>query len=240
MYFVGCSGWFYRHWLKLFYPEELPQSRWFQHYTKYFNTVELNSPFYHWPKETTVRSWYRQAPEHFVYTLKVSRMITHTKKFKETSRLVQDFYKLGNELREKMGCFLFQLPPSLRFSEKKLDEIQRQLDPDKKNAVEFRHVSWFTRGVYDSLRRNNVIFCIVSAPDLPEDFVKTADDIYIRFHGKGSWYASNYSDNELRRWSSETKRAKARNVWAYFNNDANAYAVANSLYLKKLLSKQLM
>lgn len=234
-HFIGCSGWFYWHWKGIFYPQDIPQSKWFQHYIKYFDTVELNSPFYHWPKQSTAKTWYRQAPEDFVYTLKVNRLVTHIKKFKGTSRLVKDFYKLGDELKEKMGCFLFQLPPSLRYSENKLKEIVEQLDPEKKNVVEFRHVSWFKKEVYDQLVKNNVIFCIVSSPELPEDFVKTADDIYIRFHGKGSWYGSNYSNKDLRQWCQKIKKAKAKNVWAYFNNDTNAYAVKNSLYLKKLL-----
>jgi uncharacterized protein YecE (DUF72 family) len=76
----------------------------------------------------------------------------------------------------------------------------------------------------------------VSAPNLPEDFVKTSDDVYIRFHGKGRWYASNYSDDELKEWAEKIKKSKAENVWAYFNNDTNAYAVNNCLYLKKILS----
>lgn len=236
MYFVGCSGWFYWHWKGKFYPENLQQSKWFQHYTKYFTTVELNSPFYHWPKQSTAKSWYRKAPEDFVYTLKVNGRITHMKKFKGTTRLVKEFYKLAEELKEKMGCFLFQLPPSLKFSESKLKEILNQLDPEKKNAVEFRHVSWFKKEVYDEFKSNGIIFCIVSYPYLPEDFVKTADDIYIRFHGKKSRYASNYSKEELGQWFQKIKKSKAKNVWAYFNNDFNAHAVNNSLYLKKLLS----
>jgi uncharacterized protein YecE (DUF72 family) len=234
--FLGCSGWFYWHWKGKFYPEDLPQSKWFQHYTKYFNTVELNSPFYHWPKISTAKSWYRQAPKDFVYTLKVNRMITHIKKFKNTSKLVKDFYKVGCELKDKMGCFLFQLPPSLKFSENKLKEIIKQLDTEKKNVIEFRHESWFKKEVYKELKNNGIIFCIVSAPNLPEDFVKTSDDVYIRFHGKGRWYASNYSDDELKEWAEKIKKSKAENVWAYFNNDTNAYAVNNCLYLKKILS----
>lgn len=235
MYYLGCSGWFYWHWKGKFYPESIPQYRWFQHYLKFFNTVELNSPFYHWPKLTTAKSWYRQAPKDFVYTLKVNRLITHMKKFKGTSRLVKEFYKLGDTLKEKMGCFLFQLPPSLKFNERKLNEIINQLDPEKKNVIEFRNITWFNKEVYEKLKRNGIIFCIVSAPKLPEDFVKTTDDIYIRFHGRGWWYASNYSEEELKVWAEKIKKSKAKDTWIYFNNDANAYAVKNCLYLKKLL-----
>ncbi|MEM2760698.1 MAG: DUF72 domain-containing protein [Nitrososphaerales archaeon] len=236
MYFIGCSGWFYWHWKIIFYPETMPPSKWFHHYTTYFNTVELNSPFYHWPKQSTVKTWYRQSPDDFVYTLKVNRTITHIKKFKGSSRLVNAFYKISDDLKDKMGCFLFQLPPSLKFSDKKLKEIVSQIDAERKNVIEFRHVSWFREEVYDELRRSGIIFCIVSSPNLPEDFVKTSNEIYIRFHGKNSWYSYNYSNKEIEEWVRKIRKARAKNVWLYFNNDANAYAVKNSLYLKKLLT----
>jgi len=233
--YLGCSGYMYFHWKGKFYPAELPPSKWFSHYTKYFDTVELNSPFYRFPRLSTAKSWYRSAPENFVYTLKVNKAITHIKKFKNTKRLISDFYKLGEVLAEKMGCFLFQLPPSLHFDKSKLKEIIRQLDSEKKNVIEFRHPSWLTKDTYDELRDNGIIFCIVSGPNLPEDFVKTADDIYVRFHGKVG-HGSNYSEDELKQWADKIRKSNAKNVWSYFNNDANAYAVKNCLTLMKLLN----
>jgi len=235
MNYLGCSGWFYWHWKGKFYPTDLPQSKWFQYYAKHFNTVELNSPFYHFPKQSTAKNWYRQAPKDFVYTLKVNKAITHVKKFHDTEKLIKEFYKLGDELKEKMGCFLFQLPPSLKYSEKKLEEIIEQLDLEKKNVIEFREKSWFRKEVYEELKKANIIFCIVSSPILPEEFVKTSKDVYIRFHGKTAWYRYNYSLSELKEWVERIKKAKPEDLWAYFNNDANAFAVENCLQLKKML-----
>ena len=134
-----------------------------------------------------------------------------------------------------MGCFLFQFPPSLHFSKGKLDEIIRQLNPDKLNVLEFRHPSWFIPEVYDKLKDNSIVFCTVSAPGLPEDFVKTADDIYVRFHGKESWYAYDYSKEELEEWIKKIKGLRPKRAWIYFNNDANAYAPFNALTLKELV-----
>ncbi len=235
MYRIGCSGWFYWHWKGKFYPKDIPQNKWFKHYTEYFNTVELNSSFYRFPKLSTAKTWYRQAPKDFIYTLKVNRFITHIKKFKNTKKLIKDFYKLGNVLNQKMGCFLFQLPPSLKYNKDKLNEIIGQLDPKRKNVIEFRHESWFNKEVYDKFKENKIIFCIVSSPEMPEDFIKTADDIYIRFHGKEDLYGSKYTNKELKSWAKKIKKCKARNTWAYFNNDDNANAVGNSLELKKVL-----
>ncbi|RLJ03148.1 MAG: DUF72 domain-containing protein [Candidatus Aenigmatarchaeota archaeon] len=236
MNYIGCSGWFYPHWHGSFYPSELKQSRWFKYYSEKFNTVELNSTFYHFPKESTARNWHRSSPKGFVYTLKVNRIITHLKRFVGTKRLINDFYRIGERLEEKMGCFLFQLPPSLHFTEKKLHEILSQLDPEKRNVLEFRHQSWFNDDVYRELKKNGIIFCSVSAPKLPDDLIKTGKDIYIRFHGRDRWYSHNYSDEELESWAERILKSRAVNVWCYFNNDFNAYAPKNAMKLREFLS----
>src|SRR5215207_7075686 len=108
--YVGCSGWYYWHWKGLFYPEDVPSSRWFDHYASQFNTVELNAPFYSWPTVATVKTWVRQAGRRkIVYTVKVNELITHTKRFEGTEELVKDFGYIADLLGERMGCFLFQL-----------------------------------------------------------------------------------------------------------------------------------
>ena len=114
---VGCSGWFYWHWRGAFYPAGVPTSRWFEHYRRYFKTVELNAPFYSWPTESVVASWLRQAGRtKFIYTVKVSELITHTRRFAGTKTLVRDFGYIADLLGKRMGCFLFQLPPSFHYS----------------------------------------------------------------------------------------------------------------------------
>lgn len=86
------------------------------------------------------------------------------------------------------------------------------------------------------LKKQKVIFCNVSAPQLPDGFVKTAQDIYIRFHGKKEWYRYDYSKKELQSYANQIKKLKAKNIWVYFNNDFQACAVKNAIELKKILS----
>jgi len=232
---VGCSGWLYPHWKGKFYPKDIPKSKWFEFYAGKFSTVELNSTFYHFPRVRNTKKWYKEAPDKFVYTLKANRYITHMKKFNKCKRLVNDFYKAADALNEKLGCILFQLPPNLHFHSDKLKEIIKTLNTDYKNVLEFRHESWYTKEVYDILKENNIIFCAISHPLLPEDLIKTSKDIYIRFHGKKSLYGSNYSRKELQTWTRKIKKSKAKNVWAYFNNDFGGYAPKNALELRKIL-----
>jgi len=169
---VGCSGWFYWHWRGGFYPAGLPTARWFAHYAARFRTVELNAPFYSWPTIATVDGWLRQLGRRkLVYTVKAPELITHIKRFSGTRTLVRDFGHVADRLGERMGCFLFQLPPSFHYTRARLDRIVSQLDPARPNVVEFRHPSWWDARVFDAFRAHGIIFCASSAPRLPESRV---------------------------------------------------------------------
>jgi Protein of unknown function DUF72 len=113
--YVGCSGWRYWKWRDSFYAGVL-QERWFEHYLKRFDTVEINASFYSWPTVASVQAWRRQpGKKKFVYTVKVCELVTHVK-FKGTRTLIRDFGIIADILGERTGCFLFQLPPSYRYA----------------------------------------------------------------------------------------------------------------------------
>lgn len=226
---VGCSGWFYWHWRGVVYPEELPTGDWFNHYMSRLKTVELNAPFYSWPTVAAVKAWVRQVGrKKFVYTVKASELITHVKRFTGTKTLVKDFGHIADLLGPRMGCFLFQLPPSFRYTRARLDRILAQLDPARRNVVEFRHRSWWTEEVYEAFRTAGAVFCSVSGPRLPDELVTTADDVYVRFHGVKTWYRHDYSKAELSVWAERIRASGARRVWVYFNNDRDGYAIKNA------------
>lgn len=231
---VGCSGWFYWHWRGLFYPDTPRADQWFRHYTQHFNTVELNAPFYSWPKIATAKSWRRQAPECFRYSLKVNRLITHEKRLVRTRMLVEEFYKFSEILGPMMGCFLFQFPPSYRYTRSRLESLVRQLDPQHRNVVEFRHKSWWRDSVYRAFTERGLIFCTVSAPRIPDGLIKTNDTIYVRLHGSSRWYRHDYSDGELDAWAARIQESGAREAWIYFDNDRDAFAIKNA---KTLIAK---
>jgi uncharacterized protein YecE (DUF72 family) len=233
---VGCSGWFYWKWRGPFYPEELPTKAWFPYYADRFTTVEINASFYSWPTEAGVRAWLRAAGERpFTYTVKVCELITHVKQFKGTKTLVRDFGLIADILGERMGCFLFQLPPSYHYTKVRLRTILDQLDDRYRNVVEFRHSSWWNEHVYAAFQDAGIIFCSCSAPRLPDHLIKTADDIYIRFHGTKRWYRHDYSEEELAIWAARVETSGATTSWIYFNNDYHAYAPKNAREISRLL-----
>lgn len=232
---IGCSGWFYWHWRGIFYPDTKRTDTWFPHYTATFKTVELNAPFYKWPKLATVKSWVRNAPEGFRYSVKVNRIITHDMRLVRTRMLVEEFCAVEKILGPKLGCFLFQFPPSYRYTASRLKSITTQLDPQYRNAVEFRHKSWWRETVYRKFRERGLIFCAVSAPRLPDDLVRTQEVIYARLHGRSRWYRHDYTPAELEEWARKITESGAHEAWIYFDNDRDAFAIKNAQELARLL-----
>src|SRR3954467_11424099 len=80
---VGCSGWVYKHWRGLLYPEGLPQRRWFERYAEEFDTVEINNSFYRLPKPGRFARWGAQAPPRLCYAVKATRYLTQAEKLSE-------------------------------------------------------------------------------------------------------------------------------------------------------------
>lgn len=233
---VGCSGWFYEHWSGLFYPENLPKRLWFQHYASKFDTVELNSPFYHWPKPFTIQAWADAAPEGFRFSIKVNRLITHLKRLRGTTDLVREFCdSFTSILGKRMGCFLFQLPPSIEYSPAQLKTILRQVSPG--SCVEFRHASWWSKEVFDAFQDAGLVFCSVSGMDMPDQLVQTSDALYLRLHGPAEAYAGSYPRQQLLGWAKRLKETEAKTAWVYFNNDWEAHAVKNAISLRALLKR---
>ena len=64
-YFIGTSGWHYDDWRPLFYPQELPKTKWLEFYARHFPTVELNNSFYRLPSEDAFANWYGSTPSRF-------------------------------------------------------------------------------------------------------------------------------------------------------------------------------
>ena len=236
--YVGCSGWFYWKWRGSFYPVDLPTNEWFHYYARRFDTVEINASFYSWPTLANVKTWRRQpGKKHFVYTVKVCELITHIKRFSGTKTHIKDFGLIADILGDRMGCFLFQLPPSHRYTKARLTAILCQLDPARRNVVEFRHASWWNETVYAAFRQTGTIFCSCSGPRLPDELVRTADEVYLRLHGPERWYRHNYSKDELLKWARRINGSGAKRAWIYFNNDYGAYAPRNAATMRRLLAK---
>lgn len=248
-FFVGTAGFSYPHWGKgIFYPKDLPQSKWLEYYCQYFNAVELNVSFYRLPKKETFVGWRKRVGPPsggFVFAVKGSRYITHVKKLKNCHEPIGRFFEAVNGLalssprQPALDVVLWQLPPGLRVNLGRLNEFLEILPKNWRYAFEFRDKSWLDEGVFNLLKRYKVAIVFQDFPDWPITEISTADFVYLRFHGRTQLYTSCYTEKELTGWVRKIKvwLKKGRDCYAFFNNDALGYAVENALELKKLIKE---
>lgn len=235
--FTGCSSYYNRKWQGIFYPEGMPTKEWFAYYCTHFNTYELNASFYHFPTSKSLQTWYRKSPEKFKYSIKVPKIITHTKKLVGCEAELGEFYKVCESgLKDKLACALFQLPPSFHYTPERLELIIASLQPGFCNAVEFRNASWWTEAVYQAFRQHKLTFCSVNYPKLPTDIVATGATAYVRMHGNPRLLYSEYSEAELDDVLHQLAAHKLKQAFVYFNNTASTAGILNALNmnLKKL------
>lgn len=242
-FYIGTSGWFYPHWQGIFYPQSLKPNQWLFYYSQNFNTVELNATFYRLPPKRTIFSWYEKTPKDFIFSVKVSRYITHIKRLKNCQKEWSLFFAYIQDLKEKLGPFLFQLPPSFKKDLKLLRDFLKtikKITPLKKQklAFEFRHPSWLSEDVfYFFQRQKNLSFCLIDAKDWSSPDDSYGGFVYVRFHGPGRLYASDYSKTELKRWAQKIKRflSQEKDVYVYFNNDFSGFALQDARIFSYLL-----
>jgi len=234
---VGTSGWQYRHWKGRFYPAELPTARWLEYYARFFDTVELNNPFYRQPELRTFERWRRAVPDGFVYAVKLNRFITHIKRLRIEQDGVERSYGTMAGLGPKLAVVLVQLPPRMKFDLERADRFFSLVARRRRrHALEPRDASWFGEDALAFLRRRKVALVIGETQHWPTHIAVTADFVYLRFHGPERRYGSSYDDAALRSWAERIRgwRAEGRDVFAYFNNDEMGYAPRNALRLREL------
>lgn len=232
--FIGTSGWTYAHWRGTFYPEGLPQKGWLVYYMTHFPTVELNASFYRSIRPETYRKWREISPPGFVWSVKVSRFITHFKRLKECEEETKRFLYEVSNLGDKLGCLMVQLPPSLVFEREALLSFRRLIPDHFRVALEARNATWLTSECLNTLRDLNVAWCISdTAGRYPYREEITADFIYLRLHGSRVLYRSNYTEEELKTWAEKIKRW-GKETYVYFDNDYLAHAARNAMRLREL------
>ena len=221
----------------MFYPEDLSSSKWLEYYTGFFNAVELNVTFYRLMRKATFEKWYKRTPKDFYFIVKGPRFITHIKRLKGVSESLQLLMDNAVGLKEKLAVLLWQLPPSFKKDLRRLEVFCKLLKKTKKRqAFEFRNESWFDEETYSLLKKYNYYLCIAhSGSRFPCVKETTADFLYLRFHGGESLYASDYSVSQLEEWADFSRRTKCKDIFAFFNNDAQGYAVRNAQKFRESL-----
>ena len=237
---IGTSGWSYRDWREIFYPENLKPAEYLSFYAKEFGVTEINTSFYHLPKLSTVEGWVQKVPARFYFCPKISRYITHVKRLLEPEETLPPFFHVFDPAKKHLGPVLIQLPPSLTFDAERTAHFFNVLKTNYghyKFALEGRHRSWLSAEATALLQQYKIAWVIaLSGNRWPYAETITAPHIYIRFHGPDGRYDSLYPEKTIASFAGKIREWQGQHkIWAFFNNDWHGYALQNARQLTALL-----
>ncbi|MFG3439430.1 DUF72 domain-containing protein [Nonomuraea sp. NPDC047897] len=233
---VGTSGWQYRDWRGVLYPEGVPQRLWLETYAGTFPTVESNNAFYRLPKPESFAGWRERTPDGFVMAVKASRYLTHIKRLAGPEEPVARLMAAASQLKEKLGPILLQLPPTLRADPEALDRCLACFPDGVRVAVEFRHPSWWTGEVRDVLLGRGAALCWADRLGRPvSPFWRTARWGYVRLHEGRATPRPEYGRTSLATWAGRVRDAGWDDAHVYFNNDPGGAAVRNAIRFARLV-----
>jgi len=239
--YLGCAGWSYNEWIGPLYDAGKSM---LQQYAAIFDTVELNSPFYKIPDAGTILGLTRHTKRGFMFSAKINQKFTHELKLRlkeDTQEELERFVALFDPLltQERLGCFLVQLPPSLKRDDRVLEHFLAALPHRYDYVVEFRHKSWLDDAIWNILSKYEAAYCIVDEPLLPPEIHLTSSIGYIRWHGHGQrpWYNYRYSQQQLQEWIPRVRdiQRNTKKTFGIFNNHFHGYAPENCIQIMEML-----
>ena len=211
---AGTSGYSYKEWKGVFYPEDLAAGAMLSYYAERLPAVEINNTFYRMPRSHVLESWAEAVPADFRFVIKASRRITHHAKLEDTGDAVGFLSSRVARLEDKLGCVLFQLPPFLRKGAERLDAFLAAWPRELPAAVEFRHASWFDEEIADILSKHGAALCVSDDGKLETPgFLATTDWLYFRLRRPG------YDDDALRDWIARADATGASRGLAFFKHE---------------------
>ncbi|HUK79592.1 MAG TPA: DUF72 domain-containing protein [Nitrososphaerales archaeon] len=240
---VGCSGWSYKDWQGIFYPQGLAAKDYLGYYSKVFNCVEIDSSFYRIPNQFMVNQWRANTPQGFLFSPKLPKKITHENKLKNSESTLVYFYSVLSKLKDRLGPIAIQLPPSIKVSTHLdvMKEFVSLLSPEFKHAIEFRHKSWFVPEVYALLKRNNIamVWSLNQYVETPAEV--TSDFIYLRMVGDReiTEFTGIQKDrsSDMERWATAVKEnsSKFESGYVFFNNHFAGFSPESANEFRRLL-----
>jgi uncharacterized protein YecE (DUF72 family) len=233
-FYLGTSGFAYDEWKHgVFYPEGLKNREMLSYYSGRLSSVEINYTFRRFPSETSLQTWREEAQPGFVFTLKANQRITHSKRLKDADDDVRDFLERARTLGDRLGCVLFQCPPTLKYDRGLIESFVGYLPPGPPRfAMEFRHPSWMA--ARELLLSQGIAWCVAETDekDPGPDDLSWVPAGYLRLR------KSEYADTELKAWAERIGPALAAgsDVFCYFKHEEEAASAKQALTLSAFVS----
>ena len=214
---AGTSGYGYKEWKGIFYPEKISPKEMLHFYGERLNTVEINYTFYHMPTVAGLTSWAEQVPDDFTFSLKAPQVITHMKLMKNVGEETKYFFKALSVLGRKMGPALFQFPGSFRADPQTLAAFLALIPAEMHCAFEFRSKSWFVAEIMDLLRTRGCSLCTADTDEKPaEKIISTASWGYLRLR------RTEYTEADLLQWLDRILAQNWERAFVFFKHAEEA------------------
>lgn len=212
---IGTSGFQYAEWKGTFYPEVMPSSKMLPYYAERFATTEINYSFHRIPSAKTMEAWWKATPPRFKFSLKAPQKVTHWAKLRNCGDTLRYFHQVICDLEKKLGCVLFQLPPTLKKDAGLLEAFLADVPEGMRAAIEFRDLGWFSDDIFALLKQKNVALCIADSEKLATPEVATADYGYLRLRRE------DYRDGDIARWAEAVRKREDEwsDAFIYFKHE---------------------
>jgi uncharacterized protein YecE (DUF72 family) len=222
---AGTSGYSFKEWLGHFYPDKLPAREMLRYYAGRLPTVEINNTFYRMPDPTMLARWAEEVPEHFAFSLKAPRRITHDNRLRDADQNVAEFLRRATVLGHKLGVLLFQLPPYLKKDLPRLRDFLALLPSGTSAAFEFRNPTWQDDEVYQTLHEHAAMLCVTDTDQGDTPYVATSDYGYLRLR------RTHYDEADLRAWAERIAEKALTRTYVYFMHEDEALGTRFALQL---------
>ena len=236
---VGCAGWSLpAQFAACFDPGDSALQR----YASRFSLVEINSSFYRPHRPATYARWAASVPEGFRFSVKMPQSVSHLARLRGAAPLLDPFLDAVQQLGDRLGALLLQLPPSLAYDGRTASAFFRALRRRSALPVacEPRHPSWFEDRA-DTLLRDHDIARVaadparIAAAGVPGGARHWS---YWRWHGQPRMYYSAYPLPDLDRLAAAARQAARHGeAWIILDNTAQGHALPNALQLQDILAQ---
>ncbi len=215
--YIGTSGFGYKEWKGIFYPEKISPKEMLRFYAEHFQAVEINNTFYHMPTEAILASWAGQVPDDFVFAFKAPQIITHLKRLKGVEEETEYLLRTLSVLEKKLGPVLFQFPKSFPADRPRLESFLQLLPKRMLLAFDFRNLSWHNTEILALLGKKGCGLCLEDTDDNPVgEITSIAPWGYLRLR------RSDYTEEDLSRWQERIYSQKWEQAFVFFKHEEEA------------------
>lgn len=226
---VGTSGYGYKEWQGIFYPERISPKDMLGFYSARFNAVEINYTYHHMPTERLLTSWSEQVPETFVFVLKAPQVITHVKRLKEVNEEAEYLFRTVLLLGNRLGAILMQFPAFFRADLQRLAAFLDLIPADVRCAFEFRSPTWVEAGAAELLRDRGHTLCTADTDENPVTGIAGAAPWgYLRLR------RSAYTDADLALWVERVQSQGWEQAFVFFKHEEEALGPKLALRFREL------